>query len=61
MEDNGGRLVINDIGKGQVALMPAGLVHFLQDMDCSPATFLAAFSSEDLGGLTTTIQVFIAE
>lgn len=58
VEENGGRLIMNDIGKGQVALVPAGLVHFLQNMGCSPATFLAAFSSEDPGVVTTTIQVY---
>lgn len=57
VEENEGRLIVNDIGEGQVALVPAGLVHFVQNMGCSPATFLAAFGSEDPGVLTTSTQV----
>lgn len=57
IEENTGRLIVNDIGEGQVALVPGGLVHFVQNMGCSPATFLAAFSSSDPGVLTTTTQV----
>lgn len=61
IEENNGRLIMNDIGEGQVALVPAGLVHFVQNMGCSPATFLAAFSSEDPGVLTTTTQACVEE
>ena len=57
VEENTGRLIMNDIGEGQVALVPAGLVHFVQNMGCEPATFLAAFSSSDPGLLTTSTQV----
>eukprot|EP00904_Undaria_pinnatifida_P008064 jgi/Undpi1/4388/HiC_scaffold_17.g07746.m1 len=54
VEENTGRLIKNDIGEGQVALVPGGLVHFVQNMGCEPATFLAAFSSSDPGVLTTS-------
>ncbi|CAN0396764.1 unnamed protein product, partial [Laminaria digitata] len=56
IEENTGRLITNDIGQGQVALVPGGLVHVVQNMGCESATFLAAFSSSDPGVLTTTTQ-----
>ncbi|CAN0549717.1 unnamed protein product, partial [Laminaria digitata] len=57
IEENTGRLITNDIGQGQVALVPGGLVHFVQNMGCESATFLPAFSSSDPEVLTTTRQV----
>ncbi|CAM9744713.1 unnamed protein product, partial [Discosporangium mesarthrocarpum] len=58
VEENTGRLIVNDVGPSYAALVPSDLVHFVQNLGCTPATFLAAFGSEDVGLVTPTTQVF---
>ncbi|CAN0444968.1 unnamed protein product, partial [Ascophyllum nodosum] len=58
-EENGGtRAIINDISQGDVTLFPQGLVHYQQNLGCSPATFVAALNSEDPGTSVITTNLF---
>ena len=59
VEENGGDgAVVNDLSKGDVAFFPQGLIHYQQNLDCEPATFLAALNSEDPGVVTITTRFF---
>ena len=57
-EENGGRSVVNIIGKGQVTVFPKGLVHYQQNLGCEPATYISALNSEDPGVLTISTRGF---
>ncbi|CAM9607934.1 unnamed protein product [Laminaria digitata] len=59
VEENGGEgAVVNDLYQGDVAFFPQGLIHYQQNLDCEPATFLAALNSEDPGVVTITTRFF---
>ena len=59
VEENGGEgAVVNDLYEGDVAFFPQGLIHYQQNLDCEPATFLAALNSEDPGVVTITTRFF---
>ena len=59
VEENGGEgAVVNDLSQGDVAFFPQGLIHYQQNLDCEPATFLAALNSEDPGVVTITTRFF---
>ncbi|CAF1424338.1 unnamed protein product [Adineta steineri] len=51
-QENSASFVMNEIHKNQVAVFPKGAIHFEQNLNCTPATFVAAFNSEDPGVLT---------
>jgi len=57
-EENGGRAIVNDIMPGQVVVVPQGLIHYAQNLDCKPAQFISAFNSEDPGVLTVSTRTF---
>jgi oxalate decarboxylase/phosphoglucose isomerase-like protein (cupin superfamily) len=59
VEENGGRLITNDITRGQVTFFPQGLVHYQQNLGCSPVVFLSALNSEDPGVLSVASQTFL--
>ena len=56
-EENSGRQIINTIKSGQVAFIPQGLIHFLQNLDCHTANFISALNNEDFG-ITTITNMF---
>ncbi len=58
VEENGGRVIINDIMPGQVVVVPQGLIHYAQNLDCKPARFIAAFNNEDPGTVTVSTRTF---
>ncbi|CAB1104740.1 unnamed protein product [Ectocarpus sp. CCAP 1310/34] len=59
VEENGGEgAVVNDLAQGDVAFFPQGLIHYQQNLDCEPATFLAALNNEDPGAITITTRFF---
>ena len=58
VEENGGRLILNNVSKGQLTFFPEGLIHFEQNLGCSNATFYSAFNSEDPGVLTLPNRLF---
>jgi oxalate decarboxylase/phosphoglucose isomerase-like protein (cupin superfamily) len=49
LEENNGRYLQNNLTVGMVTIFPQGLIHFEQNVGCTNATFLSAFSSEDAG------------
>ena len=57
-QENGGEFIMNEIHKNQVAVFPKGAIHFEQNLNCVPATFVAAFNSEDPGVLTISDGLF---
>ena len=50
--------ILNEVHKNQVAVFPQGAIHFEQNLNCAPATFVAAFNSEDPGVLTISAGFF---
>jgi oxalate decarboxylase/phosphoglucose isomerase-like protein (cupin superfamily) len=58
LEENGGRYIENNVTMGQVAIVPMGLLHYVQNLGCTNTTFLATFSSEDPGTLTVAPRMF---
>lgn len=58
VEENGGRVIVNDIGKGYTTFFPEGLIHYQQNLSCEPAAYLSALNSEDPGVVTITTQFF---
>lgn len=59
IEENGGDgAIVNDLSEGDVTFYPQGLMHYQQNLECEPATFVAAFSSEDPGSVTITTRFF---
>lgn len=59
VEENGGRVIVNDIGMGEVTFFPAGLIHYQQNLSCETTTYIAALSSEDPGVVTVSTQFFM--
>jgi oxalate decarboxylase/phosphoglucose isomerase-like protein (cupin superfamily) len=57
-EENGGRTIVNVLKKGEATFFPASLIHFEQNLACTPAKFLAALNSEDPGVVTMSWQTF---
>ncbi|CAF1293659.1 unnamed protein product [Adineta steineri] len=57
-QENGASFIMNELHKNQVAVFPKGAIHFEQNLNCTPATFVAAFNSEDPGVLTISNSFF---
>ncbi|CAF3969613.1 unnamed protein product [Rotaria sordida] len=58
LQENGVSFVSNKVKRGTAAIFPQGAIHFEQNLNCVPATFVAAFNSEDPGVLTIANQFF---
>ena len=58
LEENGGRYIENNVTTGQVVVVPQGLVHFVQNIGCENATFLATFGKEDPGVFVISTNIF---
>jgi oxalate decarboxylase/phosphoglucose isomerase-like protein (cupin superfamily) len=58
-EENGrsSRMLVNSIKTGLAAFIPMGLIHFVMNLDCQPASFLSALNNEDFG-ITTITNMF---
>jgi oxalate decarboxylase/phosphoglucose isomerase-like protein (cupin superfamily) len=57
-EENGGRVIVNDISEGMATFFPQGLIHYQQNLSCDPVSFIASLNHEDPGVLTITTQFF---
>ena len=53
IQENGARVVLNNVTAGQATIFPRGSIHFEQNLGCKPMIFIAAFSAEDPG--TTSV------
>ncbi|CAF1503246.1 unnamed protein product [Didymodactylos carnosus] len=49
---NTNTFVMNEVRKHMVSLFPRGVIHFEQNLNCKPATFVATFNSDVPGVLT---------
>lgn len=58
VEENGGRVIVNDIATGEATFFPEGLIHYQQNLSCEPATYISALGHEDPGVVTITTQFF---
>jgi len=56
--ENGARFIGHNLTSGMMTIFPQGSIHFEQNLECQPATFVAAFNSEDPGVQTTTLSYF---
>ncbi|CEL94495.1 unnamed protein product [Vitrella brassicaformis CCMP3155] len=54
-EENGGRIVTNDIKEGNSAFFPHTLIHWQFNPTCEPAQFVGTLNSDD-GGVHTIAQ-----
>ena len=57
-EENGGRFIVNVLQKGQVMIIPQGLIHFQQNLGCGIVKYMSALNSEDPGVLAMAQQTF---
>jgi hypothetical protein len=44
-QENGAEFIMNEVHKNQVAVFPKGAIHFEQNLNCVPTTFVAALSN----------------
>ncbi len=58
VEENGGRVITNDIDQGHVTFFPRGLIHYQQNLSCESATYISALNSDDPGVSTISTQFF---
>ena len=40
LEENGGRLILNNLNQGETTIFPQGLLHFEQNLGCKNGTFI---------------------
>ncbi|CAF1604398.1 unnamed protein product, partial [Didymodactylos carnosus] len=48
-----GKLIVTEIGEGQVSFIPRASIHYQQNLDCKPALVLSFFNSGDPGAMVT--------
>eukprot|EP00122_Pirum_gemmata_P021213 Pgem_evm5s19777 len=58
VEENSGRVIINDITNDTTTFFPQGLIHYQQNMGCDPIEFVSMLNNEDPGVQTITTQLF---
>ncbi|UJR08178.1 hypothetical protein I4U23_012451 [Adineta vaga] len=58
LQENGANFILNELHPNQAAIFPQGAIHFVQNLNCVPATFVAAFNNEDPGVLTISDSFF---
>lgn len=58
VEEDGGRMITNNLKKGDVTLFPETLMHFQQNLGCEDAELISFLSSEDPGYVTIGAQSF---
>ena len=58
-EENGGRVLVNNVTVGTAAVVPQGLIHWVQNNGCEPARYTASFPNKDAG--TSTLMPQVAE
>lgn len=58
VEENGGRVIVNDISEGMVTFFPQGLMHYQQNLGCETANYISGLNHEDPGVVTITTTFF---
>lgn len=54
----GGRFINETLTSGQTIVIPQGLIHFAQNLQCEPAQFIASFPTSDPGTVTVAEAFF---
>lgn len=58
-EENTGRPFIGgNVKTGQTVIIPQGLIHFAQNLECEEGQFIASFPNRDPGTVTTALTFF---
>ncbi|TPX54682.1 hypothetical protein PhCBS80983_g05846 [Powellomyces hirtus] len=52
IEENGSKVILNNLHKGEATFVPQCAIHFEQNLQCEPAVLIAANNNEDPGTLT---------
>ncbi|KAI8920065.1 RmlC-like cupin domain-containing protein [Powellomyces hirtus] len=52
VEENGSKVILNNLHKGETTAVPQGAIHFEQNLQCEPAVLIAANNNDDPGTLT---------
>ncbi|KAJ3195974.1 hypothetical protein HK101_010480 [Irineochytrium annulatum] len=52
IEENGAKVILNELHTGQSTFIPQGAIHFEINMSCKPAVAIAANNNEDPGTLS---------
>ncbi|CAF4889907.1 unnamed protein product [Rotaria sp. Silwood1] len=58
LQENGVGFVMNTVRRDTAAVFPQGAIHFEQNLNCVPATFVVVFNNEDPGVLTIANAFF---
>ena len=58
IQENRAQLILNEISIGHATVIPRGAIHFVQNLECTPAMELAAYNYEDPGLLTLGSNMF---
>lgn len=58
IEENGGRVISNVIGQGEVTFFPQGLIHYQQNLGCTTANYISGLNHEDPGVVTISTNFF---
>ncbi|KAJ3180435.1 hypothetical protein HDU87_001944 [Geranomyces variabilis] len=59
IEENGGKVILNNLDTGKATFVPQGALHFEQNLTCEPAVVIAANPSEDPGTLTIASEFWM--
>ncbi|UJR11627.1 hypothetical protein I4U23_015808 [Adineta vaga] len=58
IQENRAEVVLNQITIGYAVAIPRGVIHFVQNLDCSPFMQIVAYNDEDPGLLTLSLNMF---
>ena len=58
VEENGGRVLINNLGSSGASFIPKGLIHFEMNLGCKAATYLSSYNNVDSGVVTISDRGF---
>ncbi|KAJ3147044.1 hypothetical protein HDU89_005852 [Geranomyces variabilis] len=59
IEENGSKVILNNLDTGKATFVPQGALHFEQNLTCEPAVLIAANPSEDPGTLTIASEFWM--
>lgn len=58
VEENGGRVIENEIREGETTVFPQGLMHYQQNLGCETANYISGLNHEDPGVVTISTAFF---
>ena len=57
-EEDGGRVLINNLGSSDASFIPKGLIHFEMNLGCKPAKYLSIHNTKYPGVVTISSRGF---